>query len=79
MPDGSYTGVATATPTTGLTRSGAGVFKGNFYGPRTDADLETAGSWDVGTGSERVGEQAAAPKIIVGSFGAKQRAAASSN
>lgn len=76
-PDGSYTGVATATPNTGLGSSGVGVFKGNFYGPRTDADLETAGSWDVGPGSARL--DASATKIIVGSFGAKQKAAASSN
>ena len=49
MPDGSYTGTATAkrrSPPSAA--SGVGVFKGNFYGPRTDADLETAGSWDVG-------------------------------
>ena len=76
--DGSYTGVATANPVTGLGSAGVGVFKGNFYGPRTDdADLETAGSWDVGPGSARV--DTSATKIIVGSFGAKQKAAASSN
>ena len=77
MPDGSYAGVATANPNTGLGSSGVGVFKGNFYGPRTDADLETAGSWDVGPGAARL--DAAATKIIVGSFGAKQKAGASSN
>ena len=77
MPDGSYAGVATANPITGLGSSGVGVFKGNFYGPRTDADLETAGSWDVGPGAARL--DAAATKIIVGSFGAKQKAGASSN
>ena len=79
MPDGSYTGVATGAPaagTNGLGNSGAGRFEGKCYGPRTDADLETAGSWHVGAGTGRVG---ATPRIIVGSFGAKQKAAASSN
>ena len=76
MPDGSYSGTATASTDSSdaLGRDGVGRFKGNFYGPRTDAaDLETAGSWDVGAGSQRQGNQS---RIIVGSFGAKQKAAA---
>ena len=69
---GSYSGTATASGDhTALGAAGVGAFKGNFYGPRTDTDLETAGSWDVGPG---VGT-----KTIVGSFGAKQKSAAASN
>ena len=69
---GSYNGVATATnAATGLGSSGVGTFKGNFYGPRTDTDLETAGSWNVGPGAS--GQDATATSIIVGSFGAKQK------
>ena len=75
---GSYSGIATASTDSSdtLGRDGVGRFKGNFYGPRTDADLETAGSWDVGAGSQRQGDQ---DRIIVGSFGAKQKSAAASN
>ena len=77
--NGSYTGVATLVGTTtainnertALGAAGVGTFKGNFYGPRTDTDLETAGSWDVGPGE--------GTKTIVGSFGAKQKSAAASN
>ena len=76
MPNGSYSGIATGAPITGLGRSGVGKYEGNFYGPRTDADLETAGSWDVGPGTQRVGDGS---RIIVGSFGAKQKSAAASN
>ncbi len=79
-PNGSYSGTATGAPTTDLGRSGVGKYEGNFYGPRTDADdLETAGSWDVGPGSTQRGAEAGATRIIVGSFGAKQKSAAASN
>ncbi len=81
--DGSYSGRATGTALGTaadndlLGRAGVGKYEGNFYGPRTDTDLETAGSWDVGLGfTEREGN---ANRVIFGSFGAKQKAAASSN
>ena len=49
-----------------------GEFKGSFYGPRDDsADLEVAGSWSVGTGPGN-----AIKWEIYGSFGAKQKPAA---
>ena len=46
-----------------------GVFKGNFYGPRTREDLEVAGSWRLGfvNNSYEDGKW-----VITGSFGAKQ-------
>ena len=75
--NGSYSGTATAAPVTGLGRSGVGKFEGNFYGPRTDTELETAGRWDVGPGAtDRQGDGS---RIIVGSFGAKQKSATASN
>ena len=77
--NGSYSGTATASPITGLGRSGVGKFEGNFYGPRTDTELETAGRWDVGPGSTQREAEAGATRIIVGSFGAKQKSAAASN
>ena len=50
-----------------------GVFNGSFYGPRDDsADLEVAGSWQLVGGTYQQWE-------VYGSFGAKQRPAASSN
>ena len=71
--DGTFSGTAAATPSTGLGNSGAGACKGNFYGPRADrTDLEVAGSWSVGTG----GPPSQSVKVIFGSFGAKQRPAA---
>ena len=69
--NGSYSGTATASGDGAALGSTTGSFRGNFYGPRTDADLETAGSWDVG--------RAAGSKTLVGSFGAKQKSAAASN
>ena len=69
--NGSYSGTATASGDRTALGSTTGNFRGNFYGPRTDADLETAGSWDVG--------RAAGSKTLVGSFGAKQKSAAASN
>ena len=58
--------------------SGAGQVKGNFYGPRTDTELEIAGSWIVGHAATSPENDHAEWKIT-GSFGAKQRAAAPSN
>ena len=50
-----------------------GVFNGSFYGPRDDsADLEVAGSWQLVGSRYQQWE-------VYGSFGAKQRPAASSN
>ena len=67
---GTFTGTATATG--GVNLSGAGVFKGAFYGPRDDrADLEVAGSWS--TGHEDTGNNSGYD--MMGSFGAKQRPA----
>ena len=69
---GTFSGTTQATPSAGFNASGAGVYKGSFYGPRADADeLEIAGSWTVGSGFENDGD-----KDIYGSFGAKQRPAA---
>ena len=48
-----------------------GVFKGNFYGPRTREDLEVAGSWRLGFLT--LGADANTKWAITGSFGAKQR------
>ena len=75
---GSFRGTTAATPlTVGTTfdlGAGTGVYKGSFYGPRADAkDLEIAGSWTVGSGDADADEQ-----DIYGSFGAKQRPAATS-
>ena len=67
---GTFGGTAAATPSTGLRNSGNCVYKGSFYGPRTDAsDLEVAGSWSIGVG----GTVTDTLKVIHGSFGAKQR------
>ena len=68
---GTFSGTTQATPSTGFSGSGAGVYKGSFYGPRADADeLEIAGSWNVGSSSSDING-----KDIYGSFGAKQRTA----
>ena len=70
--DGSFRGVATATPSNRLNRNGKGYFYGNFYGPRGNADdLEAAGSWEVGVHS--TGSAVVQNYYIFGSFGAKQR------
>ena len=70
--DGSFRGVATATPSSRLNRNGKGWFYGNFYGPRGNADdLEAAGSWEVGVYSS--GSVSVQNYYIFGSFGAKQR------
>ena len=70
--DGSFRGVATATPSNRLNRNGKGYFYGNFYGPRGNADdLEAAGSWEVGVHS--TGSVSVQNYYIFGSFGAKQR------
>ena len=68
MTSGEFTGTATATG--GVDLSGAGAFKGSFYGPRDDsADLEVAGSWSTGhTAFTNNGGY-----DMMGSFGAKQR------
>ena len=67
--NGAFSGTAQATPSTDLGNSGAGVFKGNFYGPRADADdLEVAGSWSIGAS-----DQINIYRDLYGSFGAKQR------
>ena len=66
---GVFSGSTTATG--GVSLSGAGAFKGSFYGPRDDsADLEVAGSWTAGTGPLNTNFW-----HMVGSFGAKQRPA----
>ena len=77
--NGAFSGTTQATPSTGFNPrtpgavAGAGNYKGNFYGPRTDAkDLEIAGSWTVGTRVGTLGNSASL-KSIYGSFGAKQR------
>ena len=71
-PNGSYSGTATSInaghPTTGVNQDDPviGAFKGNFYGPRADADdLETAGTWNLGIGTNNT-------LTIIGSFGAKK-------
>ena len=46
-----------------------GVFKGNFYGPRTREDLEVAGSWRLGFVNNSFEDS---KWVITGSFGAKQ-------
>ena len=69
--DGSFRGVATATPAAGLNSAGEGYFYGNFYGPRTSAGLEAAGSWEVGVHDG--GSRSESNYHILGSFGAKQR------
>ena len=71
MTSGEFTGTATATGGVNLS-SGAGAFKGAFYGPRDDsADLEVAGSWSTGHG-EYLNPGG---YDMMGSFGAKQRSA----
>ena len=70
MTSGEFTGTATAAG--GVNLSGAGAFKGAFYGPRDDsADLEVAGSWSTGHAdlTNNGGYD------MMGSFGAKQRSA----
>ena len=47
-----------------------GKFTGNFYGPRTAADLEIAGSWRTGTATG--GTPDSRYWSLFGSFGAKQ-------
>ena len=68
-PDGSYSGTATAInagDNDGNDIDVAGTFKGNFYGPRANADdLETAGTWNLGPGTNTT-------PTIIGSFGAKK-------
>ena len=71
-PNGSYSGTATSInaghPTTGVNQDDPviGAFKGNFYGPRANADdLETAGTWNLGPGTNTT-------PTIIGSFGAKK-------
>ena len=73
---GTFSGATRATPAAGFnsaTAPGVGVYKGSFYGPRADSnELEIAGSWTVGTTLGPVDYL----KTILGSFGAKQRPAA---
>ena len=73
---GTFSGATGATPAAGfnsVTAPGVGVYKGSFYGPRAEADeLEIAGSWTVGTTLGPLDNL----KTILGSFGAKQRPAA---
>ena len=74
--NGTFNGTLQAAPATGtgaaFDDSGAGVFKGSFYGPRSNPNnLEIAGSWSVGEGDDT-----ATNKDWYGSFGAKQRPAA---
>ena len=73
---GTFSGATRATPAAGfnsVTAPGVGVYKGSFYGPRAEADeLEIAGSWTVGTTLGPLDNL----KTILGSFGAKQRPAA---
>ena len=81
--DGTFVGSTQATPTSRLNLSGAGLFRGSFYGPRTDrSDLEIAGSWTVGTSFgpgysngdlSNNGYLYASRKTLYGSFAAKQR------
>ena len=64
--------------TTTVAEGGIGAVKGNFYGPRTDTDLEVAGSYVVG----HLSGSTSNPRnrwVILGSFGAKQRPATSSS
>ena len=84
--DGTFNGIAKAGAATNLDNvlndnSGSntgGVFKGNFYGPRTDsADLEVAGSWRLGY--DAAPEYSSNKWTITGSFGAKRQPPASSN
>ncbi len=66
---GVFSGSATATG--GVALGSGGGFKGSFYGPRDkSADLEVAGSWNVGTDTLNTNNW-----HMVGSFGAKQRPA----
>ena len=71
--DGTFNGTASATPANvgsfRLNADGAGVYKGNFYGPRSDKDdLEIAGSFAIGQSSSG----SASSRELYGSFGAKQ-------
>ena len=83
---GDFSGTATASSTDNVlgtaqqsipsimlsTPSTTGSFKGAFYGPRDDsADLEVAGTWTTGQNNFNAGNF-----DVVGSFGAKQRPAA---
>ena len=69
---GTFRGTTQATPSTGFNASGAGVYKGGFYGPRADVnELEIAGSWTVGSGRD------SGNRDLYGSFGAKQDVAGS--
>ena len=69
-PNGTFKGTTTATPAAGLGSSGAGEYKGSFYGPRAERnDLEIAGSWTIGS------DDTGADKDLYGSFGAKQNIA----
>ena len=52
------------------TFNNGGNFSGNFYGPRTAADFEIAGSWHTGLDENpAIGNHWS----LFGSFGAKQR------
>ena len=73
--DGTFSGSAMATPSTGFNPNGSGqgsgAFKGNFYGPRADgSDLEIAGSWIIGPNPGASLRQNR--RNLFGSFGAKQ-------
>ena len=87
--DGKFTGKArltagaadalTAGATGTVNESGIGEVTGSFYGPKDDADdLEIAGSWVLGHLSGTVG-RLSTKWNVVGSFGAKQRPAATSS
>ena len=83
--DGTFSGIAKAAGTNldnalnnhdGGSNDAGGVFKGNFYGPRTDTALEIAGSWR--SRPHAGGELDNDKWQISGSFGAKQQQPASS-
>ena len=69
--DGTFNGTTALAPAevrSSFATNGAGRYKGNVYGPRTDSsDLEIAGSWHAGFGNSYT------LATITGSFGAKQR------
>ena len=68
--DGTFEGTARAIRGGRINNSRRGVFKGNFYGPRSDKDdLEVAGSWAIGVTS---GSRFFTYRNFYGSFGAKQ-------
>ena len=84
--DGTFNGIAKAVGSNlenalgfhdGGSNDAGGVFKGNFYGPRTDTALEVAGSWRSRPAGS--GDLDNDKWQISGSFGAKQKPAASSN